>query len=249
MQGKTIIIRTLDIGGDKKPTYMEFPQENNPMLGLRGIRHSLSNPALLETQIAAILRASVFGDLWIMFPMVSTVKELLEAKNLAEKVKQRLKENGTPFSATVKIGVMVETPSAALISDNLATEADFFSIGTNDLVQYTLAADRENENVAADADPLEPSVLRLIKQTIDNGHARNRHVGMCGEMAADLDAVPILLGMGLDESSVDPSSIQLVKRKIKSLSYVDLRKAASEAIRMNSAEQVRSYAKTGLARH
>jgi phosphotransferase system enzyme I (PtsI) len=243
MQGKTVIVRTLDIGGDKKPTYIDFPEEKNPALGLRGIRYNLKNPSLLETQIAAILRASTEGDLWIMFPMISTLREAKETKSLVEKVKLRLSKTGVPFNRNTKIGIMIETPSAALMSDKLAAEMDFFSIGTNDLVQYTLAADRENENVSSFADPLEPSVLRLIKQTIDSAHARNRHVGMCGELAADLDAVPILLGMGLDEFSVDPSSIQHVRQRLMSLSYVEAKEAASLVLSLDSAEDARACSK------
>jgi phosphotransferase system enzyme I (PtsI) len=248
MQGKTIIVRTLDIGGDKKPSYMEFHEEKNPGLGLRGIRYSLKNPSLLETQVAAILRAGTEGDLRIMFPMVSTMKELKEAKNLVEKVKRRLKKMGTPFNSSVKIGIMVETPAAAVTSDLLAQESSFLSIGTNDLVQYTLAADRENENVATFADPFEPSVLRLIQQIINEGHANNLHVGMCGEMAGDLDAVPILLGMGLDEFSVAPSEIQVVKATIRSLKYRDMKEDASEVLKMESVENVRAYSKKGFQR-
>jgi phosphotransferase system enzyme I (PtsI) len=246
MKGKTIIVRTLDIGGDKKPTYLKFPDEKNPMLGLRGIRYSLRNPSLMETQISAVLRASAYGDMRIMFPMISTVDEFMEAKSLEEKVKKRLERKGALLGSKVEVGIMIETPSAALVSDRLAKEADFLSIGTNDLVQYTLAADRENENVAANADPLDPSVLKLIQETIDNGHARSRHVGMCGEMAADIDAVPILLGMGLDEFSVDVSNIDQVKRNVRSISYTESRKAASEVVKMDSARQVRSYSKSRL---
>jgi phosphotransferase system enzyme I (PtsI) len=241
MQGKTVIVRTLDIGGDKKPSYIEFPKEKNPALGLRGIRYCLRIPSLLKTQIAAILRAGIGADVWIMFPMVTTVKELKQAKQLVEEVKHALTKKGTSFNANTKVGIMIETPSAALMSDELAREADFFSIGTNDLVQYTMAADRENDSVSAIADPLEPSVLRLIKQTIDNAHTRNLPVALCGEMAADADAVPLLLGFGLDEFSVDPSNIQVIRRVIQSLRYSETKETAREALRLESASEIRVY--------
>jgi phosphotransferase system enzyme I (PtsI) len=241
MQGKTVIVRTLDIGGDKKPSYIEFPKEKNPALGLRGIRYCLRIPSLLKTQIAAILRAGIGADVWIMFPMVTTVKELKQAKQLVEEVKHALTKKGTSFNANTKVGIMIETPSAALMSDQLALEADFFSIGTNDLVQYTMAADRENDSVSAIADPLEPSVLRLIKQTIDNAHTRNLPVALCGEMAADTDAVPLLLGFGLDEFSVDPSNIQVIRRVIQSLRYSETKETALEALRLESASEIRLY--------
>jgi phosphotransferase system enzyme I (PtsI) len=243
MRGKTVIVRTLDIGVDKKPTYMQSPEEKNPILGLRGIRFSLRNPSLLESQLSAILRASVEGDIWIMFPMVSTMRELSDAKEILERAKKKAKEKSTPFNPNVKIGMMVETPSAALMTDKFADEADFFSIGTNDLVQYALAADRENENVSAVADPLEPSVLRLIRLTVNNAHIKKRHVGVCGEMAADLDAVPILVGLGLDELSVNPSSIQPVKKMIQSIRFTETEKAAAEVLSMGSAIEIRKYSR------
>jgi phosphotransferase system enzyme I (PtsI) len=241
MQGKTMIVRTLDIGGDKRPSYVEFPNEKNPMLGLRGIRHSLKHPTLLETELAAILRASTYGDLWIMFPMVSITNDIKEARSLIEKAKRKLRENNVPFNPNIKIGIMVETPSAALMSDRFAAEADFFSIGTNDLVQYTLAADRENESVAEVADPLEPAVLKLILHTVESAHARQRLAAMCGEMASDLDAIPILIGMGLDEFSVDPSDIGAVKKAIRTLKYTETLEAVTYALKLESAKDVRDY--------
>jgi phosphotransferase system enzyme I (PtsI) len=249
MQGKTVIVRTLDIGGDKKPPYIDFPEEKNPALGLRGIRYNLKDPSLLETQIAAILRASTEGDLWIMFPMISTVSEVRDAKAIVEKVKLRLGEAGMTFNKNTKIGVMIETPSAALMSGKLAAEVDFFSIGTNDLAQYTLAADRENENVAAVADPLEPAVLKLIHQTIESAHANERHVGMCGEMAADVDATPLLLGMGLDEFSVDPSNVEVIKKTIRNLNYTETTEAGTDALKLESAKDVREYSRKRFSRY
>jgi phosphotransferase system enzyme I (PtsI) len=241
MQGKTMIVRTVDIGGDKKPSYIKFPKEKNPALGLRGIRYCLRTPSLLETQVAAILRASIGEDVRIMFPMVATMMELKQAKQLVEDVKRALVSKGTSFNANTKVGIMIETPSAALLSDELAREVDFFSIGTNDLVQYTMAADRENDDVTAIADPFEPSVLRLINQTIDNAHTRNLPVAVCGEMAADADAVPLLLGLGLDEFSVDPSNIQVIKRVIQNLKYSEAKETALEALRLESASEIRLY--------
>jgi len=243
MPGKTIVVRTLDIGGDKKPDYVEFPLEKNPALGLRGTRFSLSNPLLFKTQISAILRANKAGQLRIMFPMISTMTEVKGAKRLMDEVKNELSERGCSFNTNTKVGVMIETPSAALQSDKLAKEVDFFSIGTNDLVQYTLAADRENENLVSIADPLEPSVLRLIQQTIINAHLSKRPVGMCGEMAADIEAIPILLGMGLVEFSVDPSKLQVVRTTIGSLSYEETTETIDDILAMESAKQVREYSR------
>ncbi len=243
MQGEPVIVRTLDIGGDKKPSYMEFPKEKNPALGLRGIRYCLRIPSLLETQVAAILRASMGADVWIMFPMVTTVRELKQAKQSLQKVKCILTKRGASFNANIKVGIMIETPSAALISDELAREADFFSIGTNDLAQYTMAADRENDILATIADRLEPSVLRLIKQTTDNAHTRNLPVAACGELAADADAVPLLLGLGLDEFRVNPSDIQVIKRVIQGLKYGETKATAEEVLRLKSASETRLYLK------
>lgn len=248
MPGRTIIVRTLDIGGDKKPDYLEFPIEKNPALGLRGTRFCLANPSLLKTQIAAILRSDMTGHLWIMFPMISTLQEVREARRLIEEVKSELEQRKTAFNTSTKIGIMVETPSAALISDKLANEVDFFSIGTNDLVQYTLAADRENENLSAIADPLEPSVLKLVHQTIDNAHLSSRHVGMCGEMAADLNAIPILLGMGLDEFSVNPSNLQKLRKTIKSLKYHETKEVVKDVLSLESAAEVREYSRKRFLR-
>jgi phosphotransferase system enzyme I (PtsI) len=241
MSGRRFVVRTLDIGGDKKPNYIDFPKERNPLLGLRGIRFSLKNPSLLESQLAAILRAGANSDVWIMFPMISTINELISAKQVVEKAKNKLRQQSIAFSPNVRIGIMIETPSSALLADKFAEEADFFSIGTNDLVQYALVADRENENVADVADPLEPSVLRLIQQTITAAHSRKRHVGICGEMAADLEAIPILIGLGLDELSVNPSSVGRVKKMIQSTRLSESRRAASKAVSMSSALEIRDY--------
>jgi phosphotransferase system enzyme I (PtsI) len=244
MQGRRLVIRTLDIGGDKKPSYIDFPEERNPLLGLRGIRFSLKNPSMLKCQLSAILRASTEGDIWVMFPMISTINELIEAKQITDQVKVKLKEKNLAFGPRVKIGAMIETPSAALTADTLAREADFFSIGTNDLVQYALVADRENEHVSSIADPLEPSVLKLIRHTAEAAHSKKRHVGICGEMAADPEAIPILIGLGLDELSVNPSSIVTVKKLIQSIKFSKSKKAASKALSMNDALEIRSYIRT-----
>ena len=241
MRGRRLVIRTLDIGGDKKPSYIDFPEEKNPLLGLRGIRFSLKNPSLLESQLSAILRAGAEGDIWVMFPMISTINELVSAKQIAEQAKMKLKEKSVTFNTQIRIGIMIETPSAALMADKLAEETDFFSIGTNDLVQYALVADRENKNVSDVADPLEPSVLRLIQQTTNAAHSKKRHVGICGEMAADLETIPILIGLGLDELSVNPSSVLAVKKMIQSVKFSKCRKAASKALSMSTALEIRSY--------
>ncbi|ERI95310.1 phosphoenolpyruvate-protein phosphotransferase [Clostridiales bacterium oral taxon 876 str. F0540] len=214
LEGKTLVIRTLDIGGDKKLTYLPMPEEMNPFLGYRAIRLCLDQVDLFKVQLRALLRASAFGNLKIMFPMISSVNEFLEAKKILAECMEELKSEGKAFNERLETGIMIEIPSAAVMADELAKHVDFFSIGTNDLIQYTLAADRMNEKVSYLYDPMHPAVLRLIKMTIDAAHKEGKWCGMCGEMAGDETAIPTLLEYGLDEFSMSASSILRAKQII-----------------------------------
>lgn len=239
MAPRPIIIRTLDIGGDKKLPYLEMPDELNPFLGWRAIRMCLDRPHILKTQLRAILRASHYGNLKIMYPMVSRAEEIRKANAILEEARQELRAEGIPFDENLEVGIMVEIPSAAVIADILAKEVDFFSIGTNDLIQYTLAVDRMNEHISILYEPLHPAVLRLIKNVIDASHKAGKWTGMCGEMAGDVTAAPILLGMGLDEFSMSASSIPQVKKIIRSLSYDEAKQIAEKALSLERPEEIR----------
>ena len=243
MAGRRVNVRTLDVGGDKPLPYIPTPKEENPFLGWRGLRVSLERPELFKMQLEAVLRGSAFGNLGIMFPMISTLDELRQAKSTVGEVKRELRESGVPFKEDIEIGMMVETPAAAILADLLAKETDFFSIGTNDLTQYVPAADRTNEKVSYLFDGLDPTVLRLIKNVIESGHREGRSVAMCGELAGDPVATPILLGLGLDEFSISPSGIPLVKKIVRSLSYSEARKTATEALTKSTAKEVREVGK------
>ena len=236
-----IIVRTLDIGGDKPPSYLTFPQEMNPFLGWRALRISLDRPDLFKAQLRAILRAAVGHHVRIMFPMVSGLDELRSARQVVETVKAELDNEGNQYANDVPIGIMVETPAAAMIVDMLAEGADFFSLGTNDLTQYTLAVDRGNAKVAGLYQPLHPAVLRLIKQTIDLAHDKGKWVGMCGELAGMLKAIPILLGLGLDEFSMNPRSIPEAKFLIHKLKDRQSRQIAMHALEFNTAAETEKY--------
>ncbi|SEF88092.1 phosphotransferase system, enzyme I, PtsI [Caloramator fervidus] len=214
MEGRPVIIRTLDVGGDKKIPYIDVGTEMNPFLGLRAIRLCFERLDLFKTQLKALLRASIYGNLKIMFPMISKVDEIKRAKEILEDVKAELKKAGQKFSDKIEIGIMIEVPSAAIISDLLAKEVDFFSIGTNDLIQYTLAVDRMNEKVSNIYEPSHPAVLRLIKMVIDNAHKEGKWVGMCGEMASDISMIPLLIDYGIDELSMSAPSVLKVKKEI-----------------------------------
>lgn len=214
LRGKPLTIRTLDIGGDKSLPYFELPKESNPFLGLRAIRLCLRNPEIFKVQLKAILRASAFGNIQIMFPMISNMKELAEAKEILSKCKHELSENGYSFDPDIKAGMMIEIPSAAIMADEFAPETDFFSIGTNDLTQYTLAADRMNENISDLYDPMHPAVLRLINMTIKAAHKASIPCCMCGELASDERASGILLKYGLDEFSVSPGAVPDTKSNL-----------------------------------
>ena len=214
MNGKQVVIRTLDIGGDKKLPYMPLPEEMNPFLGYRAIRLCLDKKDLFKVQLRALLRASVYGNLCVMFPMISGLQEFLDAKKVVEECKEELKSEGIKYSEEIKWGIMVEIPAAAVMADELAKHVDFFSIGTNDLIQYTLAADRMSEKVSYLYNPMHPAVLRLIKMTIDGAHKHGKWVGMCGEMAGDEAAIPTLVEYGLDEFSMSATSILNAKKVI-----------------------------------
>jgi phosphotransferase system enzyme I (PtsI) len=242
-KGKPVIIRTIDIGGDKHLSYFNLPAELNPFLGYRAIRISLDQEGLFMVQLKAILRASAFGAVSIMFPMISNVKEIRDAKLILNKAKTELTEAGIAFSDDVKVGIMVEIPSAAVTADILAKEVDFFSIGTNDLCQYTLAVDRMNEKITHLYDPFNPGVLRLILNVIEQGREHNIHVGMCGEMASDPLATLLLLGMGLEEFSMSAASIPAIKNIIINNTEARAKQICQQVMAMDSSENIIAYLK------
>ncbi len=248
MKGKKVVVRTLDIGGDKRLNYFEFPQEMNPFLGYRAIRLCLDRKDIFRTQLRALLRASVYGKLAIMFPMIATINEFKEAKGVYEEEKAKLVSEGVKVSDDIEVGMMVEIPAAAVLAEQFAKYADFFSIGTNDLIQYSMAADRMSEKVSYLYQPLNPSVLRLIKSAIDGAHKYGRWCGMCGEMAGDTLAAPVLLGLGLDEFSMSASSILPARKMITSLSKKEMETLADEALQKETCEEVIELVKSKLAR-
>ena len=240
MSAYPTIIRTVDLGGDKlaKIGLLNIEQEENPFLGLRAIRLCLKYPQIFIDQLRGILKVSVHGKTRLMYPMISGIDELREANEILEKVKCDLRKENIKFDEEMEIGVMIEVPSAAMIIDMIAREVDFVSIGTNDLIQYALAVDRVNENVANLYDPLHPAILRFVKQIIDGCHRAEINVGMCGEMAGDSYYTPILLGLGLDEFSVSPAKIPTIKRVIRSVSFVDVQKVADEILKCGDKESI-----------
>lgn len=233
MEGKPVVVRTMDIGGDKELPYLQLPHEMNPFLGYRALRISLSEQGdeMFRTQMRALLRASVHGNLRIMFPMVATLKEFRAAKAIFEEEKQKLISEGKEVSDTIQVGIMIEIPAAAVLADKFAKEVDFFSVGTNDLIQYTMAADRMNERVSYLYQPYNPSILRLIKNVIDAAHAEGKWAGMCGEMAGDQTAVPLLVGMGLDEFSMSATSILKTRSLMKRLDTAKMAELADRALK------------------
>lgn len=235
---KPVIIRTLDIGGDKELPYLNLPKEDNPFLGERSIRFLLKNETLFKTQLRALVRASEHGNLKVMFPMVTTLDEFNRAKALLIEEKEKYEAEVERELENIAIGIMVETPSAAMISDQLAKYVDFFSIGTNDLIQYTMAADRLNTEVSDLYQPYHPSVLNLIKKVIDSGHNHNKWVGLCGEMASDSKAVPILIGFGIDELSVSPRDILSIRKYISSIKKTDMTHLSEQVLSSDSSEDV-----------
>lgn len=241
MGDRPVIIRTLDIGGDKCVPYLDIPQEMNPFLGYRAIRLCLGNVEVFRTQLRAILRASVYGNVKIMFPMISTMKELKDSKKILQQAKDELTKQGIKFKDDLEIGVMIETPSAAIISDLLAKEVDFFSIGTNDLIQYTMAVDRLNSKLSYLYSQYHPALLRLIKGIIDNAHKAGIWVGMCGEAASDPKLIPVFVGMGLDEFSMNSPTILRARYIVRNINKKDMELIAKSTLDMENALEVEEY--------
>ncbi len=243
MEGKPVVVRTLDIGGDKELPYLNLPKEMNPFLGYRAIRLCLDEQDIFRTQLRALLKASTFGNLKIMFPMISNLDEFRAAKAVLEEEKKALLENGVEVSDHIEVGIMVEIPSTAVMADVFAKEVDFFSIGTNDLIQYTMAADRMNERVSYLYQPYNPAILRLVKMVIDAAHKEGKWAGMCGEMAGDEIAVPILLGLGLDEFSMSATSILRARSQISNLSKAEMKEMAEHVLTLDTNDAVQEVVK------
>lgn len=241
MGGRKVVVRTLDIGGDKKLSYYTFPEEMNPFLGYRAIRLCLKEQDIFRTQLRALCRASVYGKLCIMFPMIATIDEFRQAKGIFEDVKAELLAEGVAVADDIQVGMMVEIPAAAVLADEFSKYADFFSIGTNDLIQYSMAADRMSENVSYLYQPYNPSILCLVNMTIKGAHKNGKWVGMCGAMAGEPYAVPILLGLGLDEFSMSATQILKARKVVTGLSYADMQKLAEKCLNMDSAAEVLGY--------
>jgi phosphoenolpyruvate-protein phosphotransferase (PTS system enzyme I) len=241
MNGKPTVVRTLDIGGDKELSYLQLPKELNPFLGLRAIRLCLEMEDMFRTQLRALLRASIHGNLKIMFPMIATIEEFRQAKTLFLEEKAKLENEQIEVSNTIEVGIMVEIPSTAVMADIFAKEVDFFSIGTNDLIQYTMAADRMNERISYLYQPFNPAILRLVKNVIDAAHKNGKWTGMCGEMAGDELAIPILLGLGLDEFSMSASSILKARTQISMLSKMEMESHIDAILSLSTSEEVVSY--------
>jgi len=241
MGDKPLVIRTLDVGGDKELPYLDFPDEMNPFLGYRAIRVCLERDDIFKPQLRALLRAGVYGNIKIMFPMISSLNELLKAKAKIEEVKAELKEEGIKYNEEIDVGMMIEVPSAVMIADKLAKEVDFFSIGTNDLIQYTVAVDRMNEQIAEMHTPYHPAVLRLIKKTIDAGHAEDIWVGMCGEAAGEELLLPFLLGAGLNEFSMSAVSILKIKEALTKWTLAEAEKESEKVLELGTAAEVKEY--------
>ncbi|WP_291636953.1 phosphoenolpyruvate--protein phosphotransferase [Clostridium sp.] len=246
MKNKPVIIRTLDVGGDKELDYLKLPKEMNPFLGYRAIRVCLDKLDIFKTQLRAILRASAFGNIKIMFPMISSIEELRAAKTIVNGVKDELLKENIAFKENIEVGIMIEIPAAAIISDLLAKEVDFFSIGTNDLIQYTTAVDRMNEKISHLYNPFHPALLRLVKMVIDNAHKENKWVGMCGEVAGDPKLIPILIGMGLDEFSMSPIALLKARGVIRNTSKAEMRSLAQQVINLPTAEEVERFIEKNL---
>lgn len=244
MKGRKVVVRTLDIGGDKRLSYFEFPEEMNPFLGYRAIRLCLDRTDIFKTQLRALCRASVYGKLCIMFPMIATINEFKQAKAIFEECKADLIKEGVAVSDDIEVGMMVEIPAAAVLADEFSKYADFFSIGTNDLIQYSMAADRMSEKVAYLYQPYNPSILRLINMTIKGAHKNGKWVGMCGAMAGEPYAVPILLGLGLNEFSMSATQILKARQIVNKLSYAEMEELAGKVLNMDSAEEVLDYVKS-----
>lgn len=247
MEGKPVVVRTLDIGGDKELPYLDLPKEMNPFLGFRAIRLCLEELPIFRTQLRALLRASVYGNLRIMFPMIATLDEFRSAKKVLEEEKAKLIEEGIEVSNSIQLGIMVEIPSTAVIADQFAKEVDFFSIGTNDLIQYTMAADRMNERVSYLYQPYNPAILRLVKMVIEAAHKEGKWAGMCGEMAGDELAIPLLVGLGLDEFSMSATSVLRARSQIKTLTRTEMQDLAEKAIQMQTSAEIVEMVKEATA--
>ena len=241
LEGKPAVIRTLDVGGDKNLPYLNIPKEMNPFLGYRAIRLCLDRIEIFKIQLRAILRASAFGDIKIMFPMISNIKEVRDSKKILEEIKEELRKESIPFDEDIEVGIMVEIPAVAVHSDIFAKEVDFFSIGTNDLIQYTLAVDRGNQNISYLYNQYHPAVLKLIKMTIENGHKEGIKVGMCGEAAGDEKLIPLLLGMGLDEFSMSSSSMLRARWIINNISKKGIEPMLDTILSLPTAEDVEKF--------
>ncbi|MFH1304831.1 MAG: phosphoenolpyruvate--protein phosphotransferase [Candidatus Omnitrophota bacterium] len=241
-----VVVRTLDLGGDKFLSQLDVPKEMNPFMGWRAIRFCLASPDIFKTQLRAILRASAYGKLKLMYPMISGIGEFRQANVVLEEVKRELRKKKIPFDESIPVGAMIEVPSAAITSDILAREADFFSIGTNDLIQYSLAVDRVNEKIAYLYEPAHPAVLNLVKMVIDNGHKENIPVALCGEMAGDVSLTIILIGLGLDEFSTSPIAVPEIKKVVRSVNYADAKKIAEKVLTFDTGKEVQEYAKARL---
>lgn len=239
-EGKRVIVRTLDIGGDKDLKYLNLEKEDNPFLGYRAIRICLREPEIFKVQLRALYRASIYGKLAIMLPMISSVDELRTAKDIINEVKEELKAEKVKFDKNVKVGIMIEIPSAAIMAEQLATECDFFSIGTNDLIQYTVAVERGNEKISNLYTKFHPAVIRLIKMAIDGAHKSKIFCGMCGEAAADERFIPLLVGLGLDEFSMNPTKILNSRKMIRNLNHKECKKLVQEILRMSSASEIKA---------
>ncbi|WP_421384314.1 phosphoenolpyruvate--protein phosphotransferase [Bacillus salacetis] len=246
MGDKPVVVRTLDIGGDKELPYLDLPKEMNPFLGYRAIRLCLDEQSIFRTQLRALLRASGYGNLKIMFPMISNLNEFREAKSILEEEKSKLIETGEKVADSIELGIMVEIPSTAVMADVFAKEVDFFSIGTNDLIQYTMAADRMNERVSYLYQPYNPAILRLVKMVIDAAHKEGKWAGMCGEMAGDEIAIPILLGLGLDEFSMSATSILKARSQIRSLNKSDMEALAKQVLELDTNDSVIEAVKNAI---
>ncbi|UUD36007.1 phosphoenolpyruvate--protein phosphotransferase [Mycoplasmopsis citelli] len=248
MKGKRVVIRTLDIGGDKTLKYFKFPSEMNPFLGYRAIRFCLQNPEIFKTQLRALIRASEFGNVAIMFPMITNVQEFLDAKKMYLEAYEEVYVNNQNIAPKdkIQVGLMMETPAAAVLSDQFSKYADFVSIGTNDLIQYSMAADRMNENISYLYQPLNPSILRIIKMIIDGAHKHGKWAGMCGEMAGDPQALPLLLGLGLDEFSMSASSVLRSRELTRKLSHKEMQELANKALQLDTQAEVEQLLESTL---
>ena len=241
MGDRPTVVRTLDVGGDKEIHYLNLAPEANPCLGSRAIRLCLDQPELFKTQLRAILRASPGRDVRIMFPMIATLDEVRSAKRIFQEARQEVVRAGHPIAERIQLGIMVEIPSTVVLADQFAKEVDFFSIGTNDLTQYTMAADRGNTHVAHLTDPCHPAVLRQIKRVVEEGHKAGIWVGLCGELGGDPAGIPVLLGLGLDEFSIAPSTIPHAKAMLREWTRRDASQVAAAVLDLDSAEKVRAY--------